>query len=1042
MSPRLRRWLLGSVLVAVALVLVAATTALILLPHVVRQIAVWRLQALTHRPVTIEALDVSLRTGRFSVRGLRVDDRDGGLLAGFDALQGRFHRRSLLEAKVWIEEAVLTNPQVRIVRLGPGRFNVSDLLERPGEPSHGLAVNVDHFAVRGGRIAVEDRVLTPPLTWQAESLELEARDLTTSGRRGTLVASTTLAGALVTVRVSDLQLLPLHLHADVNIRDLDLTLADLYLPPGAPTEVESGLLSAGLAIDHDDRDGLRLNAEGIVETLSMGRRDVAGDEATSPELRFLVRELRWRNGALALRYASLEADVTVLDATASPPMPLAFKDVTATVSGLEQPMNTPARIEVYGTLPGVGELEIGGTVGINPRRADVRVRARSVDLAFFARHLPFAVHVDGVGTVDVRIAVRLDPALRATVSGDAVLDKVALSDGGRPPLAARRVAARGLTYTYPSSVTVKDLVLSEPSVVVERAADGTLNLASLGRRRDGAPATPAGAGAAAAHTPAVDVVVSRLGVVHGRVSVSDVPRGGRLEATAVELTAEDFTWPSRGPARVRLTTGVAGGDLGVRGTVDATRRSELTIAARAIDLATLQPWLPPAAGRVRGAAEADLSVVVALNPLSLDARGHVSGSRLAWSDGVRPTVDVARLDVQADDVTWPSRGPAHVWLLSEIGGGRLRARGTVDAGTRRAELAVKVTGFDLAAAQPWLPIIGQVRGAADADVSVAVALQPFSLELHGALGAGDLAFLDGSTPLITVKRVDATGIDLAWPTRLAIDRLRVNTPWAEVARTPQGELALRAIFRRRPDRPFAPVTTMAAASPNETAGGSGPLPGMQLTLRDALFENGGARIIDDAVEPAARLELAGSRLELRNLSWPSRGPAAIRLTTPMPGSGTLSARGTFSVEPTRLALDASLDQVDLAPGRPYLPFDARIAGKLTGRAKINGTFGDTMTLVVEGDAAMSRLRLGDPDRRLVTAETIDLAGFRYVYPTGARVRQLTLLKPWMLVERQSDGTLELVTLFRAKRAGAPAPRAPATASPAPPGGTPAAAPPV
>src|SRR6185436_7988101 len=167
--------------------------------------------------------------------------------------------------------------------------------------------------------------------------------------------------------------------------------------------------------------------------------------------------------------------------------------------------------------------------------------------------------------------------------------------------------------------------------------------------------------------------------------------------------------------------------------------------------------------------------------------------------------------------------------------------------------------------------------------------------------------LEGSKPLITVKRVDATGLDVAWPTQISMDRLRVNTPWAEIARNRQGELSVRALFRRRPDLPAAPrpaPDAEAAATPGAPSPSAGPLPGMQVTLREAIFENGGARIIDDSVEPAARLELAGSQLELRNLTWPARSNAAVVLSTPMPGGGTMKARGTFSIEPTKLALDA------------------------------------------------------------------------------------------------------------------------------------------
>jgi hypothetical protein len=70
----------------------------------------------------------------------------------------------------------------------------------------------------------------------------------------------------------------------------------------------------------------------------------------------------------------------------------------------------------------------------------------------------------------------------------------------------------------------------------------------------------------------------------------------------------------------------------------------------------------------------------------------------------------------------------------------------------------------------------------------------------------------------------------------------------------------------------------------------------------------------------------------------------------------------------------------------------------------------------------------------VTADTIDLKGFRYAYPTAVRVRELTVTKPWLLVERNSDGSLELVSLFQHKHAASasgPAPAAPASTPAAP-----------
>ncbi|HEU5197237.1 MAG TPA: DUF748 domain-containing protein, partial [Methylomirabilota bacterium] len=1117
-----RRWILRTLLAAAILLFLAVTVALLSLPRLLHTVAVWRLEAMTKRPVTIEAIEFRLRTARFSVRGLRVTDHDGSPFLTVQSLEGRLHRRSLLQGQVWIEDVALTGGDVRIVRTGPDRFNISDLLTSK-EPSTGFALTVDHLLLQGVSVVVEDRVLSPPRTWRADDIRLEATSLGTAAPRGVAFASATVAGALLSVRVMNIQLYPLHLNAEANIRDLDLTLADLYMPPDSPVMVESGVVHAAVSLDMDAKAGLTLDAEGVVEQLAVGRLDVAGDEVTSPAVRFLVRELQQKTGTVGLRYASLEGDVTVIDPTTSPPTPLKLKDVIATVSNLQEGLKGSAGVALYGTLPGVGEVDVSGSAGLAPPRADVRVRARSINLGFLSHYLPLEARMSGVGTADLRVVATQDRTLAVTVTGDVTLDKVTVADEEQTPVTVKRIAARGFAYTYPATVRVADLALTEPSTLVERAADGTLNLAAIGRLRPpppGAPVPSAPAASAAAVTP--DVAVRRLSVVRGRARVTDNVVNSRVEVSALELTAEDLTWPSKGPARVRLSTDVAGARLGARGTVDlGPRRGILAVTARKIDLATLQPWLPPAAGQLRGTAEADVTLTLGLQPLSVEARGTVNGARLSWTDGVHPTVNLATLDVKAeDDVTWPSKGPARVRVVSdvaggrvaahgtvnlgprhtnltvnarrvdlaaaqpwlpagtvlrgtadadvtlalgleplsveakgavtgaklaytdgkrptvnlatldvradenvtwpskgparvrvavEVAGGRIGARGPVDIGARKGDLAIKVTSVDLAALQPWLPIVGQIRGAGDADIEVSVGLEPFTLALKGRLGAGNLAFLEGTKPLITVTRVDATGIDLVWPTKVSIDRLHVNTPWAEVARNRQGELSLRALFRRRPDlpRPAQPAPDTGAAAP-------GPLPGMQVTLREAIFENGGGRIIDDNVEPAARFDLAGSHLELRNVSWPSRGAANVLFSTPMPGSGTLKARGTFSIEPTKLALDAELDQVDLAPGRPYLPFNARVAGKLTGKAKLNGAFDDTIALVIDGDAVVDRLRIGDADRRLVTADKVDLAGFRYSFPTSVRIRETTLTKPWMLIERHSDGTVELVELFKAR----------------------------
>jgi uncharacterized protein involved in outer membrane biogenesis len=1083
-------WLALALLLGAAL-LTAAT--LLLLPRYARELVTWQLERLTARAVHIEALELSLAGGRFSVRGLRITDHDGGLLAELERLDGRFRPLALLRAHVWLETLALDAGRVRIVRTGPDRFNISDLLERRGPARQAVAVSVDRFTVTGGWVQLEDRTLSPTRTWRSEHIWLQAQDVTTRGPHGTAVGSTTVAGALVTLRVEDLQLAPVHLRAHVNVRDLDLTLAALYLPPDAAVRLARGTVHAGIDVALDARDGVRLDAEAVVEGLALRRPGLPDDALAAPELRLLVRELRQRGEGLALRYASAEGDVTVLDPTTTPPRRLTFADLTLTVSGIDELRHAQAQVALHATVPGGGEIDVGGTAGIAVRRADLRVRARRVELAALAPYLPLAGRLDGLATADVQVVAAHDRALQLRVTGQARVERVTLGDGVRTPLTAAALTATGLRYTWPAAVALDRLVVTQPVASVQRDAGGGIDVTPLFRR----PPEQADAAAPGARAEP-DLRVGELTLEDGRVLFTDAASGARLDVRRLALTARDVSWPGRGSSALTLSASVAGADVTGRGTVDAARRAaDLALVARGADLAVVRPWLP-IAGRVDGVvSRADLRLVAAhehalalrvtgditLETLALgdDARRPVSAARLTargldftWPATVRitsltlgaPDVSVERdasgaldllallrpaspatgsdapahtpvaadvavgrlriedarvrvrdaatgggaelssLGLTARDVAWPARGASRVRLAATLAGGHLSARGTVDAVRRRADLALTLRGADLAVLQPWLPMVGRVRGAADADVSVSAGLQPPALAMQGSVGVTDLAFLEGTRPLLTVARVEAGGLDLQWPTRLAIERLRVDTPWAQIDRTPDGELSLRAIFRTAPGR--APVGSPAAA---------GGLPGgLQVSVRDALFENGGTSIVDDAVEPAARFEVRGSRLALGDLTWPSRGPATVQLSTMMPAGGTLRARGTFSIEPTRLTLEVDLDQVNLAPARPYLPLDVRLSGRLSGRATVAGAFDDTVALAVDGNATVDRLALGDSERRLATAQRAELTGFSYRYPASIRIAALTLRRPWALIERDAAGRLELASMLVRRRA--------------------------
>ena len=98
---------LAALAAAVALV-VLGTAMVVMLPDIVRRVAVWRLEALTQRRVSIERVDVNVFTGDVAVHGVEIADRDEPIaLARIELVKGRVHRRSLLELHVWIDELPL-----------------------------------------------------------------------------------------------------------------------------------------------------------------------------------------------------------------------------------------------------------------------------------------------------------------------------------------------------------------------------------------------------------------------------------------------------------------------------------------------------------------------------------------------------------------------------------------------------------------------------------------------------------------------------------------------------------------------------------------------------------------------------------------------------------------------------------------------------------------------------------------------------------------------------------------------------------------------
>ena len=278
-----------------------------------------------------------------------------------------------------------------------------------------------------------------------------------------------------------------------------------------------------------------------------------------------------------------------------------------------------------------------------------------------------------------------------------------------------------------------------------------------------------------------------------------------------------------------------------------------------------------------------------------------------------------------------------------------------------------------------------------------------------------LALSDAQRPVLTVERLSATGIDAVWPERLALEKVRVRRSWALLERDRQGGFLLRTLLERAP-----------GAAPSSPA----PAPGaaFELRLDEGIFEDGSATIVDAVTTPPARFEIAGARLAVHDVAWPSRGPMRLLLSSPTPGGGRLDVGGTLTLDPVRLEARAALNDVELAPAQPYLPIDGRVAGRVTGDLAVTVAL-DPITVKVGGEARLQRFLLSDGDRPVVTVGRVETVGIDVDWPARVAVERVRLRRPSLLIERDAEGE------FVFRRLVTPRWPAPDRAGPAPTGST-------
>ena len=755
---RTRRWLL----VGICVIAIAMTVGLLTLPEVIRRVAISRIHATTGRPVQIDRVAANLLTGRFAIQGFRLAERDGQrLFADFDHLDVSVNLPALLLGRIDIRDLVLDRSTVRVVRLPTSDYNFSDLVGASGNAGGKGDLTVRHFALTRGTVVLEDQAAPQPRTWTSEQITIEGHDVSTRHANGRVRGSSVTAGTPIAFTLTDMRLRPIHLTAAMTVQGLDLTLAQVYLPPDAVV-IDRGRISASVDAAVDAQEGIRGAWHAELADVALTRDGVT--IARVPRMTTRVQGFWFNKGEAQIGSLGVDGIVAVRDPLSKQRDRFQQADVRARIANVTWPATTSGYVDALATMDTGGRLQLTGMVNAPPQPSALRLRASRFDLAAWAQLVPMDARVSGVAEADLRINEPLAAGVPARVQGSVAVNRPAVMDARHELVSARRVEASGLQLHWPTRVVVDRLVLTGPSLLVERDRDGRFPLSDLLVRK------PADSGArpargTAAGAPALAVEVGEAVVRHGALSWRDQAASppARLDVTSVDARVRGLGWPLRGPLQVGASLQPpGGGHVQVSGRVGVDPiATDVRVVARGAELSPYQAYLPTSA-RVSGAADADVTIVTPdFTERRVTVRGTAGLARIDVRDGERTVMRLERAVAGGLDVAWPERvgidrlALMQPWLLLErddAGGLPLKALLGPASPARNGGPGTDADAQDAGA--PLVVTVARLQvdngGLRIVDRAVSPA---FAIDLHGANARVNGLSTGGARP----ARLDLTG---------------------------------------------------------------------------------------------------------------------------------------------------------------------------------------------------------------------------------------------------------------------------------------------
>ncbi len=655
------------------------------------------------------------------------------------------------------------------------------------------------------------------------------------------------------------------------------------------------------------------------------------------------------------------------------------------VSQIQSITQRPVSIDAVGFNPFTGRLVVRGfrswerdgqTPFVDFDTLDVRVR-------------PFALSMGHLSIREVRLE---GSTVRIVRSADAfnISDLIERPGGPRRTLDVtvdRLVVTRG-------TVTLEDQALAEPRTW--RSEHIEIDAHNLSTRRDDGHAVGRSVTVGAPIT--LEMRQVRLHPIHLEAVVTT--SGLDLSLARLYLPRDAAMVVEEGRASSRLTvaldarTGLRANVMGTLEDVALVRRGErdpaVLVPRLAVELADFQYH--------------DDQVQVG----RFELEGEASVKDPAARGGGR--VQVSTLRASIADITWPVVRPGRVDVRSSVpGGGRLELTGALSPPPAASQLRLRLARVDLGKWASLVPSALRVDGFVEADLRIDEPLAPaVPAHVGGAIAVNQLGVKDARTELLRARRVEATGLEVHWPSRLIARRLVVSGPRGTLERDTGGGIVVPSGLA---GAAVPGSTDLAAAAPRSPLG---------LAVGEIVVRDGGLVWRDHAVRPNVALEFTGLDANVTGAAWPLQGPLGVRAGLRPPGGGRIEFNGRVRVDPIAAEGRVTGHDAELAPYQPYVPLPARIGGRVDFDLSVLLPPTAEGRLSARGQVGASLIDVRDGVRTVARVERAQATGLDVDWPRRVNIRDLSLRRPWVLLERDARGALVLRELLT-PAAGGPSP---------------------